>query len=337
MPPDIASHHPSLVALGEALVDISPLDYGATLEDGSPLHPAPGGAPANVAVAAAKLGAYSSFLGAVGDDPFGRLLRRTLAVNGVDVRGVVTVPQPTAVAFVALTEGGEREFMFYGKPAAHDRLTAADVDAFLATRPFTAGDVIHLASNCLIHGQARDASHRAVAAATAAGAAVSFDVNLRLALWDRPAQAEVRAVIQPILYAARLVKLSLDELEYLTGGRSHTDALALASDLTEGNAALVCVTLGAAGAWYVTRSGAGHVPGYAVEARDTTGAGDAFAAAVAVATLRDPEVWSASEPTTRALRVACAYAALSTTQSGAIPSYPSTEALDSFMASHGPP
>jgi len=337
MPHDTASHHPSLVALGEALVDISPLTHGATLDDGSPLHPAPGGAPANVAVAAAKLGARSSFLGAVGDDPFGRLLRRTLGRHAVDVTGVVTVPVPTAVAFVAITAGGEREFMFYGRPGAHDHLSAADVDAFLAARPFTTGDVLHLGSNCLIHGHARDASHRAVDAAIRAGTAVSFDVNLRLALWERPVVAEVRAVIEPILHAARLVKLSLDELEYLTGGRSQTDAQSLANDLIRGNAALVCVTLGAAGTWYVTRSGAGHVPGYAVAARDTTGAGDAFAAAVAVATLGDPEVWSAPDPTVDALRRACAYAALSTTQPGAIPSYPSRETLAGFMATHGPP
>src|SRR5690606_5856370 len=152
------SRRPGLVALGEALIDISPLRPGASLDDGSPLHPAPGGAPANVAVAAARLGADSWFLGAVGDDPFGRLLRRTLDEAGVAVEGMVTSSDATAVAFVALTATGEREFIFYGRPAAHDQLSTAAVDAFVAERPFGNDDVLHLGSNCLIRGYTRIAS-----------------------------------------------------------------------------------------------------------------------------------------------------------------------------------
>ena len=326
------SRRPGLVALGEALIDISPLRQGASLDDGSPLHPAPGGAPANVAVAAARLGADSWFLGAVGDDPFGKLLRRTLDEAGVSVEGMVTSSYATAVAFVALTANGEREFIFYGRPAAHDQLSTAAVDTFVAERPFSNDDVLHLGSNCLIRGYTRIASWHAIDLAVRSGAAISFDMNLRLALWDSPAKAVVLAVIEPLLNAARLVKLSVDELEYVTGGRDRSDAASLAEGLLSGEAALVCVTLGAEGVWYFTRSDSGHVPGFEVEARDTTGAGDAFAAAVAVATLRDPEVWMTRDATEAALREACAYAALSTTVPGAIPSYVNALTLAEFLA-----
>lgn len=321
-----------LVALGEALVDISPLSPDTTLDDGSPLRPAPGGAPANVAVAASRLGADSWFLGSIGDDPFGRLLRRTLADSGVDVSGLVTVPTNTAVAFVSLSADADREFVFYGRPAAHDELTTMDVESFVAKRPFTREDVLHLGSNCLARGRARDASLLAVELAGNAGAAVSVDVNLRLDLWDEPTRAVVLPVLEPLLRAARLVKLSADELEFITGGCGQTEARSLAERLLSDSATLVCVTLGEGGAWYFTTSDSGHVAAFAVEARDTTGAGDAFAAAVAVATLRDPDVWRTREGTEAALRAACGYAAMSTTLPGAIPSYGSSQALEEFLA-----
>ncbi|HET8986028.1 MAG TPA: PfkB family carbohydrate kinase, partial [Trueperaceae bacterium] len=101
-----------LVALGELLVDVSPQTSGTSLEDDGMLQPLPGGAPANVAYAAALLGASSAFVGAVGSDPFGRRLRRIMKEAGVDVSGVVSADAQTAVAFVALGEDGEREFMF---------------------------------------------------------------------------------------------------------------------------------------------------------------------------------------------------------------------------------
>lgn len=331
-PPTVAP--PGLVALGELLVDISPSTPGASLDDDGMLQPLPGGAPANVAVAVARLGAASAFVGAVGNDPFGRRLRRVLADAGVDVSGVVTVEEPTAVAFVALTTGGEREFMFYGRPAAHDMLTTPDVDAFAAARPLGSGDVFHLSSNCLAREPARRASLHALDLAQRAGAAVSFDVNLRLALWDPPDKSEVLAVLLPVLKRSRLVKLSLDELEYLTGQRSLAATEVLAAELLAQSAELVTVTLGHEGVWYVTRGAAGHVKGFPVAAIDTTGAGDAFTAAVVTASLRDAATWRSKEATEGAMRHACAYAALSTTRPGAIPSFGDRYELAAFLASN---
>lgn len=324
---------PRLVAVGESLIDISPAVPGTSLADDGLLQPLPGGAPANVAVAAARLGATSAFVGAVGSDAFGRRLRRILAEAGVDVTGVVSVEEPTAVAFVALTEGGEREFLFYGRPAAHDMLTVADVDRFAAARQFSPADVVQLSSNCLAREPARGASLHAVDQAQRSGAAVSFDVNLRLALWDRPAASEVIDVLRPVLDSSRLVKLSLDELEFFTGKRTMAATEELAAELLAQSAELVTVTLGAQGAWYVTHGGSGHVRGFTVAAVDTTGAGDAFTAAVVAASLGETATWHSQEATASAMRQACAYAALSTTRAGAIPSYADRHELAAFLAS----
>lgn len=325
---------PRLVAVGEALIDISPTAPGASLEDDGILQAWPGGAPANVAVAAARLGAAVSFVGAVGDDAFGRRLRTTLAEAAVDVSGVVSVAQPTAVAFVALAADGEREFTFYGRPAAHDMLTLDDVEAYVTARPLNESDFVHLSSNCLVREPARAASHHALVLARRVGAGLSFDLNLRLPLWDRPARSEVIEVVRPSLDNARLLKLSLDELEYLTGRRSLAAAQDLAEDLLSRSTELVTVTLGAGGTWYVTRACSGHVRGFAVEAIDTTGAGDAFMGAVVVASLRDPNTWANKQATEAALREACAYAALSTTRPGGISSYVDRSVLSEFLATN---
>lgn len=329
--PDTA---PRLVALGEALIDVVPATPGASLADDGLLQPWPGGAPANVAVAAAKLGAISSFVGAVGSDAFGARLRRVLTAAGVDVSGVVTVDSPTAVAFVALAADGEREFTFYGRPAAHDMLTAADVEAWVASRPFTAADILHLGSNCLAREPARSASLRAVSLARRAGAGVAFDLNLRLPLWDQPTKSEVLAAMKSVVEHARLVKLSLDELEYVTGRRDMAAAEELAADLLSGSAELLSVTLGAEGAWYVIRGGRGHVRGFAMDASDTTGAGDAFMGSVIATSLLEPQTWADTTATEEALRRACAYAALSTTRPGGFPSYGAGLELNAFLARH---
>src|SRR5690606_34104034 len=125
----------------------------------------------------------------------------------------------TAVAFVALADDGEREFVFYGRPGAHDQLSVAAVDDYLAAQVLTDADVLHLSSNCLTREPARSASHHAVDLAVASGATVSFDVNLRLALWDGEPRSAILAALRPILTRAHIIKLSLDELDFYTEQR----------------------------------------------------------------------------------------------------------------------
>lgn len=335
-----------IVCLGEMLIDFvpEPGSYQADDRDaadaeavvprgGERFVKAAGGAPANVAVAASQLGASTAMIAAVGDDPFGRFLVAELRRNGVDVSAVAAVKEQTAVAFVALGEGGERDFMFYFADAAHDRVTPEQVERAFARPTFTGAKTLHLGSNSLAAQPVAAASERAVELAIQTGITVSFDVNLRLPFWDDVATA--RAAIERLLPNAGLVKLSLDELEFVTGDATLAGAERFASALTAARARLVCVTLGAGGAWYFTSATAGAVDAPTVRSLDTTGAGDAFVAAVLAADVLDPSRWSSPSGTREAVGRASAYASLSTTVRGAIPSYGDATALARFISEAG--
>lgn len=306
----------------------SPGSSGAGLSEVQRFVKAAGGAPANVAVAARQLGVPAAMLAALGDDPFGSFLERTLVENGVDVSAVARVPQQTALAFVALGAGGERDFMFYRADPAHDRISVEQVEAAFAGATLATVRTLHLGSNSLAARPAKDASERAVELAHAEGVSVSFDVNYRAPFWRNAGEA--KGAIGELLPAAELVKLSLDELELLTGEGDFAAAERFAAGLLGGRARLVCVTLGAAGAWYFTAAGSGSVAAPSVPSVDTTGAGDAFMAAVLVADLADQGRWSDAAAARLSVERACSYASLTTTVRGAIPAYGVPEVLAGF-------
>ena len=320
----------TVVTLGELLIDLVPAgsatpgraagpSAAAWPTDADRFLRAAGGAPANVAMALAKLGRRSALVGAVGDDPFGRFLLAELRTAGVYSGAVATVPQLTALAVVTLSEEGDREFVFYRENAAHDHLAPTHVDAAFAGQALAGAAIVHLGSNLFATEPAAAASWRALELASQRGLLVSFDVNYRAAFW--PTEEAAREDIERLLPRADIVKLSADELLFLRGSASRAAAASFAEELLTTGARLVCVTLGAAGTWYFCAAGDGAVPAPAVTAVDTTGAGDAFMAAVLAAADADPSTWSDAEATRLALQRACAYAALSTTSPGAGPSY----------------
>ncbi|MFO7544568.1 MAG: PfkB family carbohydrate kinase [Trueperaceae bacterium] len=320
---------PRLVTLGEALIDFVPVKSGVALEDAERFVRAAGGAPANVAVGASRLGVQAAFLGKVGDDPFGRHLVQVLERDGVDA-GAVRLDHEarTALAFVSLSESGERDFVFYRNPSADMRYRPDEVDESV----LAAADALHVGSISLIQDPARAATVHALDVARRNGAWVSYDPNLRLALW--PSATEAKRGILSIWDRANVIKLSEDELAFLTGGRDAAAARGLMHDELD----LLVVTLGAAGVRYQcgARWGGvgGEVQGFRVEAVDTTGAGDAFMAALLAGLLG-----GASRRTTALerdeletlLRRANACGALTTTRRGAIPALPSAAELDAFL------
>ncbi len=321
---------PQLLCLGELLVDMVPRERGASLETARTYLWSAGGAPANVAVAAARLGARSGVVAAVGDDPFGRALVGELARAGVDVTGVAAVPHRTAVAFVSLGEGGERGFAFYGHDPAHDHLTPElALDAL--RRLWSGGGTrcLHFGSVCLAREPARSATVAAVAAAREAGVLVSCDVNLRESFWGD--LGEAREVIRRLVASADVVKVSEEEARFLAGEGPAAEERWV-RDLLAGATRLVVVSRGAAGATARARGYAAHAPSPRVGSVDATGAGDALTGAVLAATLRAPGTWEEEDAARSALERACAYAALSTTRRGAIPSYPTAAELEAFLA-----
>lgn len=326
---------PRLVCLGEALVDMVALDQPrGSLAAVERFARAAGGAPANVAVGAARLGGVEpglevGFVGKVGADPFGDFLATTLAAEGVDVAGLTRAEGArTAVAFVALGPAGERDFLFYRERAADTLLRADELpEEYLA-----GATVLHVGSLSLIEEPARGATLHALALAERHGVKRSFDPNLRLDLWPSAAAAHDR--IMSVWPRMNVVKLSEEELEFLTGSTELEAARPLLHDALE----LLCVTRGAGGVDYLAAPGgaatpfAGHVAAPRVAAIDTTGAGDAFTAALLGALCLEPRLTGSAADLERALARATAFAALTTTRHGAIPALPSAAELEAFLA-----
>lgn len=308
----------TVVAFGELLIDFVALENGVTVGEASGFLKSPGGAPANVAVAVERLGQRAAFLGQVGSDPFGHFLADVLTAEGVDTRGLrQTDKARTGLAFVSLGRDGDRSFMFYRHPAADMLMTPDDV----AYDVIEAGRIFHYGSITLIDDPVRSATLAAVEHARKSGLLISYDPNLRLALW--PNAGAAKEGMRLGLEHAQIVKISDEELEFLTGNDS---AYALWKDQMQA----IIVTHGAKGATLYTQSGKTYCPGFAASSIDTTGAGDAFVAGFLVGVL---EQGGLQDPMSL-LRFANATGALTIQARGAIPALPLRSKVDAFLLDH---
>ncbi|MFB3164892.1 carbohydrate kinase [Neobacillus sp. 179-J 1A1 HS] len=257
-----------LFSIGEVLIDFIPLQKGVALKDVLAFERAPGGAPANVAAAVAKYGQEAAMISKLGNDAFGDFLVEKLVEAGVETDKIYrTNDANTALAFVSLKENGERDFSFYRNPSADLLLSKEEIEPTW----FQAGDILHFCSVDLVESPMKQAHKKVIAAVSAAGGLVSFDPNVRLPLWENP--EDCRKAILEFLPAADIVKVSDEELSFITGIQDESDAI---KSLFVGNVKAVVYTKGAAGADLILRNQTFESSGYAVEAVDTTGAGDAF-------------------------------------------------------------
>ncbi|ENO1077220.1 MULTISPECIES: aminoimidazole riboside kinase [Enterobacter] len=285
--------------LGDAVVDLLPDGEGRLLQ-------CPGGAPANVAVGIARLGGQSAFIGRVGDDPFGCFMAKTLADERVDVKFLRLDPaHRTSTVVVDLDDQGERSFTFMVRPSADLFLESADLPMF------SAGEWLHVCSIALSAEPSRSATFEAMAAIREAGGYVSFDPNIRPDLW--PDENALRRCLEQALQSADVVKLSIEELAFLTGNvevNVGLDAL-----MARCPARLVLVTQGKEGviAWH--DGTVKHYPATPVECVDTTGAGDAFVAGLLYGL-------AAGQDLTPVIALAQRCGALATTAKGAMTALP---------------
>ncbi|WP_043930260.1 aminoimidazole riboside kinase [Bacillus sp. EB01] len=254
-----------VICLGEALIDFIPLD-----PDNLTYQKAPGGAPANVSVGIAKLGGASTFLGKVGNDVLGHFLFETLTEYGVNTESMLfTEEARTGVTFVTLEPSGERDFSFYINPSADRLLKEEELDRKL----FEKNKILHFGSISLISEPARSATLKALEMAKIKEMLISYDPNLRLGLWDSPEHA--RETILAAVPYADILKVSEEELEFLTGAGNLEEGIAQIPDLP-----LIVVTLGEKGSIYCFKNQIGRVTALESKVVDTTGAGDAFVSGI---------------------------------------------------------
>lgn len=286
----------------------------------------PGGAPANVAAAVAKLGGSSSFIGQVGEDSFGSFLKDTLSQSGVDVTYMRRTNEAnTALAFVALKKDGERDFVFYRKPSADMLLTKQDVEGI----NFTSQDILHFCSVDLIEADVKYAHEEVLHNIKAAGGTVCFDPNVRKNLWD-DLEAYQKTIQQFIPYAD-ILKVSDDELAFITGIEEEEAAI---RSLLSGSVQLLILTRGKNGVSFFSGKEEVTVEGFEVKAIDTTGAGDSFIGSFLYQfSTMDKHVSAITvEELAKMGHFSNATAAIVTTKEGAIHALPNIEEVSRFLS-----
>ena len=241
----------NVISLGEILIDFT--SQGRNEQGQRLFAQNAGGAPANVAVAVARLGGKSAFIGKAGDDMHGRFLKSTLEEKGVDC--------------TALVLDGEREFSFARKHGADKMLTKDEIP----TQMLENSRIFHFGSVSLTDEPSRSATLYGAEKARENGVTVAYDPNYRASLWQ--SEEKAREEMRNAAAFADLIKISDEETVLLT---DEADCEKAAEKLIENGAVIVVVTLGKDGAYVRTRDGGKFVSGFSVNAVDCTGAGDAF-------------------------------------------------------------
>ncbi|PXW93094.1 fructokinase [Streptohalobacillus salinus] len=312
-------------SIGEALIDFIPSVTDSQLKDVPSFKRVMGGAPANVAVAVARLGGQSAFISKRGEDAFGEHITEQLQHFKVDTTHLLkTTEANTGLAFVSLKQDGQRDFSFYRKPSADMLLSKEEVRDL----PFEPKDLLHFCSVDLIEAPVKYAHIEAIEHAKRELARISFDPNVRLPLWE--SEEACKAAIQAFIPYADILKVSDEELYFITGIEDEAAAL---QSLFRGDVSWVIYTRGKDGAVFLTKDKKASHPGFKVEAIDTTGAGDAFIGALLYQVSRDDQALTAiSEQAMHDyLAFSNAFAALTTTKNGAVESLPTIAEVHAFL------
>ncbi|MEY4401705.1 MAG: hypothetical protein RL072_1570 [Actinomycetota bacterium] len=245
-----------------------------------------GGKGANQAIAAARAGARTAFVGAVGRDAAGDTLRSAFVNDGVDVARLLTVGAPTGRALIGVSDDAENLIIVV--PGANHALSVGDIDA--------AAHVIRRARVLLMQ------------------------LEVPLAVVQRAASLagdDTIVVLNPAP-AAELPDALLAQLDVITPNEHEVELLGGTESLLNRGVGAVVVTEGPRGARLVTKAGSIRVPPYPVTPIDTTGAGDAFCGALSARLALDGGL----DALPNALRAAAVAGALATTVEGAVPSLP---------------
>ena len=299
-------------ALGELLIDFTPT--GKTPAGIPIFEQNPGGAPANVAVQAARLGVSAGFIGKVGQDMFGTFLRDTLVKQNVDVENLhFSNDTATSLAFVQLSESGDRDFSFYRSANADVMLCKEDI----SDEALKAARIVHFGSVSLTADPSRTATLDAAARAKKLGATITYDPNYRANLWKD--KEDAIAQMKAPLPLVDILKVSDEELPLLTGT---TDCESGTAQLAQNGIKLIFVTLGPDGVFYRFGEKTGHVAGVPCKVGDTNGAGDTFFGAALSKLYKENLNTLTVEKLESILAFANKAASITTSRHGAIPAMP---------------
>ena len=305
-----------VIALGELLIDFT---MNGQSEQGNNMFEAcPGGAPCNVLALLNKMGKKTAFIGKVGKDQFGALLRDTITEAGIDASNLMVDENVnTTLAFVHTFPDGDREFSFYRNPGADMMLTADEVN------PEVVKDtkVFHFGTLSMTHEGVREATKKAVEIAKANGCLVSFDPNLRPPLWSSLDLAKEQ--MEYGFGKCDILKISDNEIQFVSGKEDYDEGIAYLQETY--NIPLILLTMGKDGSRAYYKGVRVERPGFSVKAIETTGAGDTFCGS-SLNYLVDHDFENLTEEQLgEMLTFANAAAALVTTKKGAIKAMPVKE------------
>ena len=311
-----------VIALGELLIDFT---MNGQSEQGNNMFEAcPGGAPCNVLALLNKMGKKTAFIGKVGKDQFGTLLRETITEAGIDASHLVTDDQVnTTLAFVHTFPDGDREFSFYRNPGADMMLTEEEIDpAFIAQTK-----IFHFGTLSMTHDGVRTATKKAVKAAKDAGCLVSFDPNLRPPLWSSLDLAKEQ--MEYGFSVCDILKISDNEIQFVSGKEDYDEGIAYLQEKYD--IPMILLTMGKDGSRAYYKGMRVERPGFSVKAIETTGAGDTFCGSTLNYIAEHGFGDLTEDNLGELLTFANAAAALVTTKKGAIRAMPAREEVEALI------
>lgn len=311
-----------VTALGEMLIDFT---MNGQSEQGNNMFEAcPGGAPCNVLAMLNKLGKKTAFIGKVGRDQFGRLLKDTIEKIGIDTKGLILDKEiNTTLAFVHTFPDGDREFSFYRKPGADMMLTEDEVDYDM----IRSSKIFHFGTLSMTDEPIKAATKRALEAAKEAGCLITFDPNLREPLWN--SLEDAKAAMEFGFRYCDMLKISDNEIQFISGKEDYDEGIRYLQEKYQ--IPVIFLTMGKEGSRAYYKNIRVEKPGFAVKAIETTGAGDTFCGCAINGLLTYGLNGLTEETLGEILTYANAGAALITLKKGAIRSMPEPSQIDEMI------
>lgn len=311
-----------VTAMGEMLIDFA---MNGQSDQGNNLFEAcPGGAPCNVLAMLNKLGRKTAFIGKVGEDQFGRLLKETIEELGIETKGLMLDKEiPTTLAFVHTFPDGDREFSFYRKPGADMMLTETDVDYDMIRQ----SKVFHFGTLSMTDEPVKTATKKALEAAKEAGCLITFDPNLRPPLWK--SLEDAKAAMEYGFQYCDMLKISDNEIQFISGKEDYDEGIRYLQE--KYHIPVIFLTMGKEGSRAYYKDLRVEKAGFSVKAIETTGAGDTFCGCAINGLLTYGVDNLTEEALGEILTYANAGAALITLKKGAIRSMPEPSQIEEMI------